>query len=101
MAVLGVQLVVTMVMASFMQKLSPHFSFARWLLCNHLVRYLHPTDEELKTAAGRPQSYGKPQKSMDRFLQFPIYFFVLVAKNHNKPVGDRDHEVLDRFIWGI
>ncbi|XP_064628002.1 transmembrane protein 161B-like [Lineus longissimus] len=63
MAVLGVQLVLTMVMASFLQKLSPHFSFARWLLCNHLVRYLHPTDEELKTAAGVPQSYGKQNKN--------------------------------------
>uniref|UniRef100_G3P7I6 Transmembrane protein 161B n=1 Tax=Gasterosteus aculeatus aculeatus TaxID=481459 RepID=G3P7I6_GASAC len=31
--VIGVQLVVTMVMASVIQKIIPHYSFARWLLC--------------------------------------------------------------------
>uniref|UniRef100_A0A672KG93 Uncharacterized protein n=1 Tax=Sinocyclocheilus grahami TaxID=75366 RepID=A0A672KG93_SINGR len=29
-----VQLVVTMVMASVIQKIIPHYSFARWLLCS-------------------------------------------------------------------
>ncbi|KAL6031886.1 hypothetical protein STEG23_028720, partial [Scotinomys teguina] len=32
--VIGIQLVVTMVMASVMQKIIPHYSLARWLLCN-------------------------------------------------------------------
>lgn len=32
--VIGVQLVVTMVMASVIQKIIPHYSFARWLLCS-------------------------------------------------------------------
>ncbi|XP_074654986.1 transmembrane protein 161B-like [Tubulanus polymorphus] len=63
MAILGVQLVVTMVTASFLSKLSQHFSFARWLLCNHLVRYLHPTDEELRITAGIPlANKGKGRK---------------------------------------
>ncbi|XP_063820041.1 transmembrane protein 161B isoform X2 [Pseudophryne corroboree] len=34
MGVIGVQLVVTMVMASILQKILPHYSLARWLLCN-------------------------------------------------------------------
>ena len=49
MAVLGVQIVITMVMASIMTKVGPFMSFARWILTsNGLVRYLHPSDEELK-----------------------------------------------------
>lgn len=32
--VIGVQLVVTMVMASVIQKIIPHYSLARWLLCS-------------------------------------------------------------------
>lgn len=56
MAILGVQLVLSLIMFSFLQKLGPYYSFGRWLLCNRLVRYLHPTDEDLKKAAGIPQN---------------------------------------------
>lgn len=46
-------MVITLVMVSVIQKLSPHFSLAKWLLCSTgLTRYLHPTDNELKTLAG-------------------------------------------------
>lgn len=31
---MGVQVVVTLLAASVMQKMAPHCSFARWLLCN-------------------------------------------------------------------
>ncbi|KAG8321719.1 hypothetical protein J6590_041170 [Homalodisca vitripennis] len=34
MALLGTQLVVTLVMVSVIQKLGPHYSFSRWLLCS-------------------------------------------------------------------
>ncbi|PKU33997.1 hypothetical protein llap_15699 [Limosa lapponica baueri] len=45
--VIGVQLVVTMVMASVIQKIIPHYSLARWLLCSGSLRwYQHPTEEE-------------------------------------------------------
>jgi len=41
-------------MATMLQKFSPFISLARWILCNeHLVRYLHPTDEELKGLIGK------------------------------------------------
>uniref|UniRef100_A0A131Y3X6 Putative conserved plasma membrane protein n=1 Tax=Ixodes ricinus TaxID=34613 RepID=A0A131Y3X6_IXORI len=59
MALFGVQIVITMIMASVLQKLSYQFSFSRWIICKRLVRYLHPTDEELKSLAGIS---GKPHK---------------------------------------
>ncbi|KAM4710488.1 transmembrane protein 161B [Discoglossus pictus] len=63
MGVIGVQLVVTMVMASVLQKVIPHYSLARWLLCNgSLYWYQHPTEEELRTLAGKQQLKGKSKK---------------------------------------
>jgi len=55
-AVLGAQLVITMAVASVLQKLGPHYSIGRWLLCNTgLVRFLYPTDQELRGLAGVPK----------------------------------------------
>ena len=49
-AVLGVQIVITMIVASTMSKIGPYMSFARWILTTSgLIRYMHPTDEELKS----------------------------------------------------
>ncbi|XP_030639270.1 transmembrane protein 161B [Chanos chanos] len=63
MGVISVQLVVTMVMASVIQKIIPHYSFARWLLCSGSLRwYQHPTDEELRNLAGKPQQKGGKNK---------------------------------------
>ncbi|XP_004404778.1 PREDICTED: transmembrane protein 161A [Odobenus rosmarus divergens] len=60
-AVLGVQLVVTLLTATLMHRLAPHCSFARWLLCNgSLFRYKHPTEEELRALEGKPLE-GKPR----------------------------------------
>ncbi|XP_054835075.1 transmembrane protein 161A [Eublepharis macularius] len=54
MAVMGVQLVVSLLVASIMQKMAPHFSFARWILCSgSLHRYRHPSEEELLALAGK------------------------------------------------
>lgn len=40
-------------MASIIQKLGPHYSFAKWILCSTgLYRYLHPTDDELRSKIG-------------------------------------------------
>ncbi|ELV11045.1 Transmembrane protein 161B [Tupaia chinensis] len=51
-----------MVMASVMQKIIPHYSLARWLLCNGSLRwYQHPTEEELRILAGKQQK-GKSKK---------------------------------------
>lgn len=62
-ALLGAQLVITLIMVSVIQKLSPHFSLAKWLLCSTgLQRFLHPTDAHLRTLAGVPKAASKPKK---------------------------------------
>lgn len=66
MAIFGVQLVVTMVMASVLQKISAHFSVARWLLSYRLTRYLHPTDEELLSVTGIQRNPGKSKGKKHR-----------------------------------
>lgn len=66
MAVLGVQFVFTIAMFSFLQKLSHFYSFGRWLLANRLVRYLHPTDEELRQLAGLSRGGGDKDKGKGR-----------------------------------
>ncbi|KAF6307309.1 transmembrane protein 161A [Rhinolophus ferrumequinum] len=63
MAVLGVQLVVTLLTATLMHRLAPHCSFARWLLCNgSLFRYKHPSEEELRALAGKQRPRGKRER---------------------------------------
>ncbi|XP_072260723.1 transmembrane protein 161A [Pyxicephalus adspersus] len=63
MAVMGIQMVVTLLVASIMQRVSPHYSFARWILCNgSLFRYKHPTEDELRALAGKQ----KPKAKRDR-----------------------------------
>ncbi len=47
MGVFGVQLIVTMIVASFLHKLSPYYSFGRWMITSRLTRYLTPSDEVL------------------------------------------------------
>ncbi|WAR07801.1 T161B-like protein [Mya arenaria] len=54
MAILGAQLVFSLIVFSFLQKLSCFYSFGRWLLAGRLLRYLHPSDEELRKTAGLP-----------------------------------------------
>jgi len=69
MAVLGAQIVITMVMASIMSKISPYKSFSRWLLTGYsqLARFVHPTDEELKSLlAPQPSSKTGPGGSRNR-----------------------------------
>jgi len=52
MAVLGLQIVFTMIMVSCLSKFSAHLSFGRWLLCRGgLARYVHPSDDELRRVA--------------------------------------------------
>lgn len=60
MAILGIQFVITFTVALIMQKLSPVYSLARWIMCNGLYRYLYPTNDTLKALAGR--TVTKPAK---------------------------------------
>lgn len=51
-------------MISVIQKLGPHFSFGKWLLCSTgLIRYLYPTDSELRQLANVPKDKPKQKKS--------------------------------------
>ncbi|KAH1019227.1 hypothetical protein HUJ04_009075 [Dendroctonus ponderosae] len=64
MALLGAQLVITLVMISIIQKIGPHFSFAKWLICSTgLVRYLYPTNEELRQLANIPKDKSKNKRN--------------------------------------
>lgn len=54
MALMGVQLVVSLLVVSIMQRMAPHLSFARWLLCNgSLFKFKHPSEGELCALAGK------------------------------------------------
>ncbi|KAK3593876.1 hypothetical protein CHS0354_011481 [Potamilus streckersoni] len=66
MAVFGAQLVFNLIIFSFLQKLSPIYSFGRWLLCGRLFRYLHPTDEQIKSAAGMSSGKVKNRREEKR-----------------------------------
>lgn len=59
MAVLGLQVVFSLVMFTFLHKLAPYYSVGRWLLSKRLNRYLHPTNDELKQLSSGNQT-GKP-----------------------------------------
>ncbi|XKL60445.1 hypothetical protein PGB90_007502 [Kerria lacca] len=59
-AILGAQLVITLVAVSVIQKLSPYYSLARWLLCSTgLTRYLYPTNSELRALIKIPKKNKK------------------------------------------
>ncbi|XP_076252942.1 transmembrane protein 161-like emei [Rhynchophorus ferrugineus] len=63
MALLGAQLVITLIMISVIQKLGPHFSLAKWFLCSTgLIRYLYPTNDELRQLANIPKDRSKAKK---------------------------------------
>ncbi|XP_075632727.1 transmembrane protein 161A isoform X2 [Balearica regulorum gibbericeps] len=63
---MGVQVVLSLLAASIMQKMAPHCSFARWLLCNgSLHRYKHPSDEELCALAGKQRPKTKRDRRMN------------------------------------
>ncbi|KAJ8357733.1 hypothetical protein SKAU_G00205270 [Synaphobranchus kaupii] len=54
MALMGVQLVVSLLAACVMQRMAPHLSFARWLLCSgSLFRFKHPSEEQLYALSGK------------------------------------------------
>lgn len=65
MAILGAQLVFSLIVFSVLQKLAKHFSFGRWLLCGKLFRFLHPTEAQLREAAGLAAP-SAPSKAKNR-----------------------------------
>ena len=62
MAVFGVQLVVTMIVASFLHKIAPYYSLGRWLVTWGLQRYLPPSDKLLRPHVSTHAPAGKANK---------------------------------------
>ena len=53
-----------MIVASVMSKVGPYMSFARWILTSSgLVRYMHPSDEELRSLAMIPKDRNRKKGS--------------------------------------
>ena len=64
MGVFGVQLVVTMIVASFLHKLSPYYSFGRWLVTAGLYRFLPPSDDVLRPHVAAAASTNRSKKKL-------------------------------------
>uniref|UniRef100_A0A1B0BZM8 Transmembrane protein 161B n=1 Tax=Glossina palpalis gambiensis TaxID=67801 RepID=A0A1B0BZM8_9MUSC len=70
MAILGAQMVLTLIMVSVIQKVNPHFSFAKWILCSTgLYRYLHPSDDILRAKAGIPKEKSSKGNHKNKYKQ--------------------------------
>jgi len=66
MGVFGVQMVLTMIVASFLHKLSPYYSLGRWLLTSRLYRYLPPSDKLLRPHVSMPSTAAKKKAISQR-----------------------------------
>ena len=95
MGILGPQLVVTMIVASFVHKLTPYYSFGRWFSVRRLKRHLSPTDEDLRPhvirggeggAKGNRNSLGAGGRVLESCLLKKIGKLELTAV----PLTDRD-----------
>ncbi|XP_025923030.1 transmembrane protein 161B isoform X3 [Apteryx rowi] len=59
-----------MVMASVIQKIIPHYSLARWLLCSGSLRwYQHPTEEQLRILAGKQRGKSKKDRKYNGHIE--------------------------------
>ncbi|PIK49302.1 putative transmembrane protein, partial [Apostichopus japonicus] len=74
MALLGPQLIFTIAMTTFLQKvIVPHHSLALWLLTRgNLYFYSYPSDKELKKAAGIVQHKGKKKRNRLEALKIQL-----------------------------
>ncbi|XP_056614919.1 transmembrane protein 161A [Triplophysa dalaica] len=102
MALMGVQLVVSLLAVSIMQRMAPHLSFARWLLCNgSLFKFKHPSEGELCALAGKqiPKTGRRDRRQNGQGEPKPL----TVPKDidlhlESAPVGVMDALVLRFFV---
>lgn len=107
MAILGIQIAATMIMASVLSKFSSHFSFGRWILCCGLTRYLHPSDEELRKLAGPSvpnkgrggKKNGPAKKSADEPIMLPKTVPVQLEMAPIKPVDLLPLHFYTEYQW--
>ncbi|XP_022693297.1 transmembrane protein 161B-like [Varroa jacobsoni] len=87
MALFGTQIVISMIMACVLQKLSFSFSFARWLLGKKLFAYLPPSIQELQDAEGIKEE-SKKHKKKGSSPDYKISKNVNVALEHIPVTAD-------------
>ncbi|XP_050542257.1 transmembrane protein 161B [Daktulosphaira vitifoliae] len=102
-ALLGVQLIITMVAINLIHRLSPIYSFARWSLCSTgLVRYIHPTDKELRQILGLKKKENKQKKGLSNGQSNNVDVFQ-IPKNleinlQNQPIYEHEIYQLKYFM---
>lgn len=69
MALFGIQLVMTLILLSVLNKLSAHYSIGKWLLSHGLIRYLHPSDEHLREIVGLPKNTSKGNRNRREYKE--------------------------------
>ncbi|XP_061593728.1 transmembrane protein 161A [Cololabis saira] len=100
MALMGIQLVVSLLAACVMQRMAPHCSLARWLLCSgSLFRFKHPSEGELCALAGKqmpkPNRRDRRQNGESKPLTVPKDIELHLDK---APVNVMDALVLRFFL---
>lgn len=89
MAVFGVQVVLTMIVASFLHKFSPYYSFGQWLMKFRLRRFLAPSDDALRpfvSVAGSTQRGKRRASSLSLNSQSGTSDTHSHAKDSSKPL---------------
>ena len=76
MGVFGVQLVLTMIIASFLHKISPYYSLGRWIVTSGIHYYLPPSDKTLRPHVVNSGPQNKTNKKKvanyhDKVIQSP------------------------------
>ena len=109
MGVLGVQVVITMIVASFLHKLSPYYSFGRWLAAADMRRYVPPSDAQLKphvalsSAGGRSKkksnSRTEDHKPLDTSLTVPKNTAISLTTAPVQPVELHLLHYFSEFRW--
>lgn len=69
MAIFGPQLVTTMIIASIVHKLLRHYSFGQWFISSGLVRFIFPSDADLRSHVYGGSQSGNASKSTGRSRQ--------------------------------
>nr|CAG4643134.1 EOG090X04CK [Ilyocryptus agilis] len=105
-AVLGVQLVITLLTISIMQKVTSRFSFGKWILCRTgLVYYIHPSDSELRKLAGIPQPKPKTKSKdgedgdEDKTFTVPRNLDVQLETAKIMPTDLHQLKFFTEFVW--
>nr|CAG4636090.1 EOG090X04CK [Eubosmina coregoni]SVE69733.1 EOG090X04CK [Eubosmina coregoni] len=104
MAVLGVQLVVTLLTISIMQKVTSRFSIGKWFLCKTgLIYYLHPSDDELRKVAGIGKNKRKweAETEEDKTFTVPRNLDLQLETARIMPVDILQLKFFSEFIWLI